>query len=200
MYSNLRALAKRHPIILASGSPRRQQLLSEVEIPFEQLVPRVTEQIRPDEEPFDYARRLAEEKAREVISRAKNGAVAVGCDTIVLLGSRLLEKPANEQDAFEILSLLSGREHFVCSGLALANSNAPTLSGHEVTTVRFHKTSPDDLRRYITTGEPMDKAGAYGLQGKGAFLVDSIEGNLDTVIGLPRMLLDRLAGEWLSRL
>ncbi len=197
---NLRRLAAKVEFILGSGSPRRWELLKETGISFRRLVPYVEETIDPDESPFHSAQRLAEQKALTVSGRVGTGAVVLGCDTIVILGKQILQKPKNEPEAFEILMCLSGRQHVVCTALALASGKEVLASGSELTRVFFNQVSSQQINDYIATGEPMDKAGAYGIQGMGAFLVDRIEGNLDNVIGLPRTLLGQLAGKTLRKL
>lgn len=194
-YNNLRALASRNPLILGSGSPRRMQLLAETGISFSQQIPDIHESIREGEAPYHYALRLAEEKAMEIARDRDTKGIVLGCDTIVVLGSEVLEKPGDRQDAFRILSLLSGKQHMVCTAVAFARRTGMLKSGYELTSVFFNQISPTQIWAYIESGEPMDKAGAYGIQGMGAFLVDRIEGNLDTVVGLPRTLIERLAGE-----
>jgi len=193
--SDLHRLAESRGLVLGSSSPRRRELLASLGIPFKSVTPFVEETRYPGEAPFPYARRLACQKAKEVADKTKPGQVVLGCDTIVVLDDEVLEKPRDEIHAFQILKKLSGRAHVVCSALALVAPGGVNVSGLETTTVFFRKTDDSQLRRYIATGEPMDKAGAYGIQDKGAFLVDRTEGNLDTVIGLPLKLLYQLAGE-----
>jgi septum formation protein len=194
-YPNLTALAQARPIVLGSGSPRRLQLLSETGISFTQIVPHVPEDRLPGELPHPYAERLAREKAQAVFNMTGGSNVTIGCDTIVVLGTEVFEKPTDEEDAFRILSILSGRQHVVCSAAAFAFNQNAVISGFELTDVYFNAFDPDRIWEYIKSGEPMDKAGGYGIQGMGGFLVDRIVGNLDTVVGLPRTLLERLAGE-----
>ena len=194
-HPNLKRLARERKLILGSRSPRRVKLLTDLGISFEQIIPEIEERRLPDEPAFPYAQRLAEEKARWAMERLDDNQIVITCDTIVVLGDVVLEKPGDEQEALEILTTLSGRKHVVCTAVSLADRTQIISSGYETTGVQFNTVTPDRLREYIATGEPMDKAGAYGIQGMGAFLVDSIEGNLDTVIGLPRTLLECLAGE-----
>ncbi len=194
-YNNLRTLASRYPLILGSGSPRRMLLLAETGITFSQSTPDIHESLRNGEAPFDYALRLAEEKALEIARGCDTKDIVLGCDTIVVLASEVLEKPIDKQDAFRILTLLSGKQHVVCTAVAFAKRAGLLKSDYELTSVFFNQISPAQIWAYIESGEPMDKAGAYGIQGMGAFLVDRIEGNLDTVVGLPRTLIERLAGE-----
>jgi septum formation protein len=198
IYNNLIELARRSPLILGSGSPRRVQLLSETGISFGQRIPDIHESIRAGEAPYHYALRLAEEKALAVAASGAEKEIVLGCDTIVVLNDHVLEKPVDQQDALKILSLLSGKQHVVCSAVAFARRSNLLISNFELTKVFFNPITSEQILEYIETGEPMDKAGAYGIQGMGAFLVDRVEGNLDTVVGLPRALLERLAGEILS--
>jgi septum formation protein len=194
-YPNLQALSQNYQLVLGSGSPRRVELLTEIGLPFTQSIPHIAEEASAAEEPYDYALRLAEEKGMAVSARFSSREIIIGCDTIVVLEHHLLEKPESEEDAFRILSLLSGNGHVVCTAVSFVHNSRVIRSGFELTKVFFNPLSPDRIREYIRSGEPMDKAGAYGIQGMGGFLVDRIDGNLDTVVGLPRTLLERLAGE-----
>jgi len=198
MYDHLRQLAGRYGLVLGSGSPRRVRLLTETGVAFEQIVPRLPEDRRDNEPPYEFAERMAVEKARWVQKAAGPGRVVIGCDTVVVLDDRLLGKPENEEDAVNILTFLSGRQHVVCTAVALAGKDGEVVSGCELTKVFFNRVSPEQIRGYVDSGEPMDKAGAYGIQGMGGFLVDTIEGHLDNVIGLPRHLLDELARRMLE--
>ena len=189
----LKQLAERYKLVLGSGSPRRVRLLGEIGVPFEQIIPEVSEDRLAGEPPYEFAERIAGEKAAWVAERAAGEAIVLGCDTIVVLGDQLLGKPTDESDALRILTGLSGRQHVVCTGVALARQGSVVASGYELTKVFFNTVTERQLTDYIASGEPMDKAGAYGIQGMGAFLVDRIDGPLDNVIGLPRLLLDNLA-------
>ncbi|MBD3402541.1 septum formation protein Maf [candidate division GN15 bacterium] len=198
-YRHLAELADRHPLILASGSPRRFDLLTETGVVFQRIVPDL-EEVRADgERPFDYAVRLARDKALMVGRGLRPDTFALGCDTIVALGDVILEKPTDKKVAHQTLRTLSGQEHVVCTALAFVREEQVVVSGYETTRVLFNEVTDHQIEAYIETGEPMDKAGAYGIQGMGAFLVDRIEGNLDTVIGLPRNLLDSLARDALEK-
>ncbi len=200
-YDALTTLAGLHPLVLGSRSPRRKRLLAEIGIEFRQSVSDIEEDALPNEDPFAFAIRMAEDKAKAVAEQSTNGSeLVLGGDTVVVLDKRILGKPTDEQNAFDILRSLSGHTHVVGTALALVNSGICLSSGVEKTTVVFNEVTDDQIRRYIASREPMDKAGAYGIQGMGAFLVDSIEGNLDNVIGLPRNLLNRLAGDALDKL
>ncbi len=193
-YKDLLQLAKQYRLVLGSGSPRRARLLEELGIKFRKMVPEIDESVRDGEHPISYALRLAEEKAESITRGLKDDEIVMSVDTIVVLDDVILGKPSTEDEAFETLSRLAGHTHYVCTALALADRDGLACSGTEQTEVNFNEVTPEQIREYIATGEPMDKAGAYGIQGMGAFLVDSIEGNLDNVIGLPRTLLNRLAG------
>lgn len=194
-FENIRQLAQDYKLILASGSPRRFDLLTELGISFERVIPQIDEDHNGQEAPYDYAERLACEKAVSVSENEEANAIVIGCDTVVVLNGQILAKPTDKDDAFRILSLLSGKNHVVCTAAALSSGKTVLKSGYELTEVFFNKVSSEAVKDYISTGESMDKAGAYGIQGMGAFLVDRIEGNLDNVIGLPRILLDDFAGE-----
>ena len=194
-YSNIFRLTKQFQIVLASKSPRRVKLLREMGVDFTQIIPQISEINNQNEKPFSFACRLAEEKAKAIKSNDHTHNLIIGCDTIVVLGNKVLGKPENKEHAFQILNSLTGKQHIVCTALAIALENNILKSGFELTKVFFNSVSEEEIQDYIETGEPMDKAGAYGIQGMGAFLVDRIEGNLDTVIGLPCHLLDKLARE-----
>jgi septum formation protein len=195
----LERLARSHRIILGSGSPRRVKLLGDMGIRFEQVIPSVDETSGTGEDPFEYAERLARDKARWVSER-EHDALVIGCDTVVALDGTILDKPSDAEQAFRTLSTLAGRQHVVGTAVALAKKGELLVSGIEKTAVRFNEVSERAIREYIASGEPMDKAGAYGIQGMGAFLVDSIEGPLDNVIGLPRKLLEELSSGLLKTL
>jgi septum formation protein len=178
-------LVKAPPLILASSSPRRAGYLSELGFSFIQVAPAVDEAIRRGETPRRYARRLAESKAAAVALRYPRHWV-VGADTTVVVDGKFLGKPANRGDARRMLELLSGRSHQVVSAIALAQAPDGLLRSRVSTTrVSFRELSASEIRRYVATGEPMDKAGAYGIQGKGGILVSRIEGSFSNVVGFP---------------
>ena len=197
-YPQLKQLATQYRLILGSASPRRAMLLEEVGVSFRIVKPNLEEEQLPGEQPYDYAERLARDKALEVAKQTGGDEVILGCDTIVVLGDRVLEKPMDKSHAFEILDELRGKWHVVCSAIAICRGGEILRSGYELTRVHFNPVSDDQVWEYIESGEPMDKAGAYGIQGIGGFLVDTFEGSLDTVIGFPRTLLERMAGEILQ--
>jgi len=172
-------------LILASSSPRRAQLLRQVGIPFRRMRVRVEEGISDELSPAEYVLTLAERKARSAASRLKKGLV-LGADTIVLFQGEILEKPQDTQEAKGMLSRLSGHTHQVYTGLALIDvGRGRVIKGYEVTKVKFRSLSPDFILSYVETGEPLDKAGAYGVQKKGALLVERVEGCFYNVVGLP---------------
>ena len=143
----------------------------------------VAEDAKPGESAEQMAVRLAREKARQVAARHP-GACVLGADTVVAFGSRLLGKPDSAADAMRMLADLSGREHRVVTAVALAHDGR-VEERHDVTRVWFRSLSPQTIEAYVATGEPMDKAGAYGVQGYGAVLVERIEGDFFSVMGLP---------------
>lgn len=186
----------RPDLILASASPRRTGILTRLGIEHEVHPSTTDEAPRAGERPEARAERLAREKALQVASERAGHRVLAG-DTVVALGAQVLGKPRDPQEAVEILLRLSGREHRVVSALALRLPGAPDRiqSGVQVTRVRFRAFGRGTARAYVATGEPMDKAGAYGIQGLGATLVERIEGDYSGVVGLPIPLLLSLL-EW----
>lgn len=194
-YNNLKKLSQKKEIILGSASPRRLKLLEETGINFRQIISNLRESDNPSGDPFEHALSLAKMKAMAVSSESGVDELVIGADTIVVLDNVLIGKPEGENEARQILSRLSGNKHVVCTALALVSSIELLAAGYELTDVYFNLVSEDAIADYVSSGEPMDKAGAYGIQGKGGFLVDRIEGEMDNVIGLPRSLLDKLAGE-----
>lgn len=190
-------------LILASGSPRRRELLASIGIEPTIVVPDVDEKPRPNEDPISYVRRLAAAKLEAV--RRHVGAVAVGtvlvaADTTVDVDGRILGKPLDAADAVAMLGELSGRDHAVHTGLAVAVA-VPGCRGNdwdgvvEVVSaeVRFRSLEPAEIEAYVASGEPLDKAGAYAIQGGAAGFVDRLEGPVSAVVGLPLERLVTLA-------
>jgi septum formation protein len=171
------------PLFLASASPRRAELLRNAGIAFSVEPAHVPEQAFPNEKPLDYAQRLARDKARAVYARHPDSAV-LGADTVVIVDEHLLEKPADEHDAARMLRLLSGRTHQVITGVCMV---APAFENTEaeITQVVFSPLSEEEIADYIRTGEPMDKAGAYAIQGIASRWVERIAGCYFNVVGLP---------------
>ena len=184
-------------LILASASPRRRELLAQAGYTFEVQPAHVNEDLRPDEDPIAYVVRLAREKAQSVFaeisstSPASPPAVVLGADTTVTLDSHILAKPENPADAARMLRLLSGRTHRVITGVALASAKGIEVAA-EVTGVQFLTLNDDEIAAYIATGEPMDKAGAYGIQGFAAKWIPRIEGCYFNVVGLPLALVNTM--------
>ena len=166
-------------LTLASSSPRRRQLLEMLGIQVRVVPPNIPEVRRPLETPVDYVERLAREKALSV-----NGGVVLGADTTVVIRDEVLEKPLDEADALRMLQKLQGRTHQVVTSVVLVVGDA-IHQATDVTNVVFRRMDDAYLRAYVATGEPMDKAGAYGIQGYGAALVEKIDGDFFSVMGLP---------------
>jgi len=180
-------------VILASASPRRRQLLDLIGIAHEVRPSDIDETALRGERPRQYAERLAREKVRAV-AESDPHAVAIAADTIVVCGAKLLGKPSNAVDAGSMLSALSGRMHKVVTAVAVARGGRVKSAVEEVL-VTFRALTDDEIDAYIATGEPMDKAGAYGIQGYGATIVKRIEGDYFAVMGLPLVKLVGLLGE-----
>ena len=176
-------------VILASQSPRRRELLSLVGIPHDVRPADLDESLLPGEEPAAHAERLARAKAEAIASR-EPGAVVIGADTIVVLDGDILGKPRDPAEAMAMLRRLSGCTHTVITAVAVA-LNGRTVSGVETVEVTFRPLNDMQIDAYIATGEPMDKAGAYGIQGFGAVIVERIHGDYFAVMGLA---LGRLVG------
>lgn len=202
-------MVPRYPVVLASESPRRRELLSRLFHQFQVLPSGVPEEMPERGEPERLAKRLARAKALGV-SLARPDALVIGADTIVAADGLLLAKPRTKEEALQMLMTLSGREHTVTTGVALIWPGAEGMAAGnhafaDTTLVRFRRISPEEAAAYVETGEPMDKAGAYAIQGGAAKFVESLEGDLDTVIGLPvaalreALLRFRLAVEFAER-
>jgi septum formation protein len=170
-------------IVLASGSPRRQELLRQVGLSFRVIPSGVDEQVSEPLAPGALVEHLALAKARDVAAR-EPGALVLGADTIVVVDGRILGKPKDRADAIAMLQSLSGRSHQVMTGVALIGGGRE-LVGHEETTVSFVPLTQGQIERYVDSGEPMDKAGAYGIQGRASAMISGIEGDYFTVVGLP---------------
>lgn len=176
------------PLILASGSPRRRALLEAAGLRFEVRPAQLAEERRPGEAPPDFARRVAGEKARAVAGELPEASdrFVLGADTIVVLGAQVLGKPTSPENALELLGRLVARTHRVLTAVAVVHTASGSEHGIVVESrVSMRSASEDELRRYIATGEPLDKAGAYGLQGEGRRFVTAVEGSETNVIGLP---------------
>lgn len=179
-------------IILASNSPRRRELLAQIGIrDFQILSPDVDEAVEPGLSPARMVEALSLRKAQAAAGRAGAEDLIIAADTVVALDGRVLGKPRDQGEAFAMLSALSGREHRVYTGVTVLGGGQAATE-HEETAVAFRALSPEEIRDYIATGEPMDKAGAYGIQGVGALLVQGIRGDYCNVVGLPLFRLGRM--------
>jgi septum formation protein len=180
-------------IILASSSPRRADLLRAIGVEFEIMPSQVQERPHADEAPADYITRLARAKAISIARRRETGLV-IGADTIVILDGKILEKPVDQEDALRMLRSLSGRWHAVMTGVALYDvGTRQEVADYDKTLVRFGQMSEQEILWYVKSGEPMDKAGGYGIQGLASLFIEEIAGNYFNVVGLPIPLVYRLA-------
>ena len=174
------------PLVLASGSPRRKVMLERLGLPLRVQAADVEEHAILGERPFAMAERLAAIKAQAVAQLQSEPALVLAADTIVVRDREVLGKPVDVADAARMLRSLSGRQHVVITGYALVRTDTGAERvNHVATVVHFRELTDDTIARYIATGEPMDKAGAYGIQGIGAMLVRGIEGSYTNVVGLP---------------
>lgn len=179
-------------IVLASGSPRRRELMEMLDVKDLVIIPAKGEEKPPEGEgPGELVMALASAKAREVAAARAAGDTVIGADTIVWVDGRVLGKPHSEQEAGQMLRLLSGNVHEVYTGVCLIKDGEESCQ-FDVTRVRFRPLSEREIAAYIKTGEPMDKAGAYGAQGKAALFVQSIEGDFFNVMGLPLCMLGEM--------
>jgi len=187
-------------LVLASASPRRRELLAQAGFSFEVHPAHIPEDPNPNEDPIAYVIRIAREKAQTVFAQLsanhmpqspESPLVVLGADTTVTLDNHILGKPSDPADAARILRLLSGRTHRVITGVALVTANSTEVAA-EVTAVRFLTLSDEEIAAYVATGEPMDKAGAYAIQGRAARWIPRIEGDYFNVIGLPIALVSTL--------
>jgi septum formation protein len=176
-------------LVLASASPRRRDLLAQAGLVFTMVSPDVDESIRSGETPTDYVIRLAEEKARVVW---EPGAVVIGADTVVVIDGEIIGKPADHRAARGMLGQLSGRRHLVHTGVAVIDAVGEVQVERETTLVTMAVLSENDIQRYVATGEPLDKAGAYALQGIGGLFIEGVEGSVSNVVGLPLTVAFRL--------
>ena len=173
-------------LILASGSPRRRELMSQVGLDFTVVTSDADENIK-EMEPEDYVRELSSIKAQSVLEQyadKDDSVIVIGADTIVYHKGEILTKPRDEEDAFRILKSLEGQIHQVYTGVTICSTHK-NVSSYEKTDVWVYDMTDEEIRDYISTGEPMDKAGAYGIQGKFAAYIKGIEGDYNNVVGLP---------------
>lgn len=188
-------------LVLASASPRRQDLLRCARISFVVQPANIDETPHPSEQPREHAERLAREKALAVWQKRRDD-VVLGADTIVVIDGAILGKPADAADATRMLRMLSGRTHQVITGVSVVNPDKLKPQGRDVRTasettiVTMNKISDDEIREYIETGEPMDKAGAYAIQGMASRWIPRIEGDYSNVVGLPIALVHAMLREF----
>jgi len=178
-------------IILASASPRRAEILRTAGWQFETLAVHIDETRHQDEEAVSYVKRLAREKAETAAGRS-TGLTVVGADTTVVVEEQILEKPIDSDDAERMLRLLNGRWHKVLTGVAVVDRKNPTRVDYQATEVKFAAMNDDDISWYVASEEPMDKAGAYAIQGLGARFIEGIRGDYFNVVGLPIRLVYEL--------
>lgn len=182
-------------LILASSSPRRQELLAQIGVPFTVQVPAIDETPLVGEAPPAYVQRMAEEKARAVLAQQAGDVCVLAADTSVIVDGLILGKPADAAEAKTMLLRLSGREHQVLSAIAVADQNR--LNSHVVSCkVAFRTLTDAEIDAYWLTGEPRDKAGSYAIQGLGAVFVQAIHGSYSAVVGLPLAETAALLGEF----
>ena len=179
-------------IILASQSPRRKELLGQMGLRgFKVTSPEVDETVDEHLPPAQVVEELSRRKAMAVARHADGDDLIIAADTVVALEGAVLGKPADQREAFAMLTALSGNRHYVYTGLTVIQGDR-VVTQHECTTVTFRDLEPEEISHYIATGEPMDKAGAYGIQGLGAMLVSGMEGDYFNVVGLPIFRLSRI--------
>jgi septum formation protein len=180
-------------VVLASSSPRRRELLNLIGIAHEVRPANLDESMRPRETPRRHAERLARDKASAVAIRDPD-LITIAADTIVVINRKVLGKPVDKEDAARMLAMLSGREHTVITAVAVSRGKKLRSAIEEVK-VKFRRLREEEIEAYIATGEPMDKAGAYGIQGFGATIVERVEGDYFAVMGLPLVRLIGLMRE-----
>lgn len=176
-------------LILASASPRRQELLAQLGLQFEVSIPSVPESKGRD--PIMAAEQAALSKASEIAGKIEDAAV-IGADTVVVVDDEILGKPRSASEAVKMLKKLSGRTHRVITGMAVVDSTGRRVVDHDITFVVFRSLSEEEIRAYVDSGEGLDKAGSYGIQGLGALFIPRIEGSYSNVVGLPLAKLDEM--------
>lgn len=181
----------REPLILASSSPRRKELLDAAGWPYEAIVAGIDESVMPNEEPAAYVQRLARSKAEAVAAKLPSGLV-LGADTTVVIDGQILGQPVDDQDARRMLKLLNGKWHEVLTGVAVVRVGGETRVDYETTRVRFAEMSNEEIDWYVATGEARGKAGAYGIQGAAGLFIEEIRGDYFNIVGLPIRLVYEL--------
>ena len=181
-------------VILASASPRRKELLGYV-VPRFEIIPADVDETLPEDIPAEKSAEFLAVKKAEHVSAQYPESVVIGSDTVVIVDGEILGKPLDEEDAYRMLKKLSGKLHTVVTGVCISKGEKKK-SFSEATRVEFYPLSDEEIRDYIATGDPMDKAGAYGIQGEGCVLIKGIEGDFFTVMGLPAARLKRELSEF----
>lgn len=187
----MQSLYPNYKIILASQSPRRRELLAELTRDFEVMPSPVDEIMRADLSPEENALAVAREKALWAAQKC-SGFFVLGADTIVVLDGNIIGKPADTSDATRILKYLGGRKHQVITGVAIVAPDGRIFEEARISSVEFKLLTDAEIADYIATGEPMDKAGAYAIQGRGSFMVKSYEGSFSNIVGLPMETVKKL--------
>ena len=189
----------REKLVLASGSPRRAEILERAGWLHEVIVAGIDESLKPDESAAAYVQRLARSKAEAVAQKLEEGLV-LGADTTVVIAGQILGQPQDDADARRMLRLLNGKWHEVLTGVALVRVGRESRVDYETTRVRFAEMSKSEIDWYVSTREPFGKAGAYGIQGKAALFIEEIEGDYFNIMGLPIRLVYELAGQFMRKL
>jgi septum formation protein len=184
----------REKLVLASGSPRRAEILERAGWPHEIIVAGIDETVFPNEEAAAYVQRLARSKAEAVASRLSDG-VVLGADTTVVVANQILGQPVDDTDARRMLRLLNAKWHDVLTGVAVVRVGGETRVAYKTTRVRFAEMSDEEIDWYIATREPFGKAGAYGIQGKASLFIEEIEGDYFNIMGLPIRLVYELTAD-----
>lgn len=183
-------------IILASASPRRQELIGRLIPDFKVMTDNSPEEVIIGEKPEETVKRLAKQKAENIAKEITDDAVVIAADTMVALDGQVLGKPCDEKEAYNMLQMLSGNMHQVYTGVAVIDTKSgKIINEYETTGVKFRTLLDEEIKAYIKSGEPMDKAGAYGIQELGALFIQGIEGDYFNVVGLPLCRLGRILKE-----
>ena len=181
----------REKLVLASGSPRRSEILERAGWPHDIMVAGIDESVLPNEDAATYVQRLARSKA-EAVAYALSDGLVLGADTTVVVANQILGQPVDEDDARRMLRLLNAKWHDVLTGVAVVRVGGETRVGYQTTRVRFAEISEKEIDWYVATGEPFGKAGAYGIQGKASLFIEEIEGDYFNIMGLPIRLVYEL--------
>lgn len=184
----------REKLVLASGSPRRSEILERAGWPHDIMVAGIDETVLPNEDAAAYVQRLALAKA-DAVAHALNDGLVLGADTTVVVANQILGQPVDDDDARRMLRLLNAKWHDVLTGVAIVRARGESRVGYQTTRVRFAEMSEQEIDWYVATGEPFGKAGAYGIQGKASLFIEEIEGDYFNIMGLPIRLVYELAAD-----